>query len=126
MEIKFYRCKHCGNIIAFVKSSGAPVMCCGEKMDEIIPNTSDGAGEKHLPVVTQNGNKVTVTVGSAAHPMGEDHYIGWVCLQTSSGNQRKLLKLNGNPEACFMVCDGDKVEAAYAYCNKHGLWKTAL
>ena len=40
MEQKFYICKHCGNIIAKVKDTGVPVICCGEPMSEIIPGTT--------------------------------------------------------------------------------------
>jgi superoxide reductase len=123
MEMKFYICKHCGNIIAKVKDSGVPVVCCGEKMSEIIPGTSDGAAEKHIPVYTVDGNTVHVTVGSVAHPATEAHHIEWIAVQTKYGNQRKTLDPLGKPEACFALCEGDEVEAVYAYCNLHGLWK---
>ncbi len=123
MEMKFYICRHCGNIIAKVKDSGVPVVCCGEKMTELIPGAIDAAVEKHVPVIEVEGNKVVVKIGSAPHPMVEAHYIEWVALQTTSGNQRKALKPGEKPEACFSVCEGDKVVAAYAYCNLHGLWK---
>lgn len=123
MEMKFYICKHCGNIIAFAKNSGVPVMCCGEKMQEITPNTTDAAQEKHVPVVTVDGNCVTVEVGSVPHPMQEDHYIEWVSLHTAQGNQRKWLKPGNAPKVQFMICDDDKPIAVMAYCNLHGLWK---
>ena len=121
--MKFYVCKHCGNIIAFVKESGVPVVCCGEEMSELVPNTTDAAVEKHVPVVKQEGDRVVVTVGSAAHPMTEEHHIQWIALETKEGNQRKLLAPGSAPELCFHLCEGDKVIAAYAYCNLHGLWK---
>lgn len=124
MEQKFYICKHCGNIIAMVKSSGVPVVCCGEAMSEIIPGTVEASHEKHIPVYEVNGNHVTVQVGSILHPMVDNHYIEWVSLQTKFGNQRKTLKPGDNPTVCFSICDGDEVEAVYAYCNLHGLWKT--
>ena len=124
MEMKFYRCETCGQIIAIVKKTKVPVMCCGKPMQEIVPGTSDGAAEKHVPVVEVNGNTVTVKVGSVAHPMLEAHYIEWISLQTKFGNQRKALNPGDEPKACFMICDGDEVEAAYAYCNLHGLWKS--
>ena len=123
MEMKFYRCSHCGKIIAVVKETGVPVMCCGQKMEEIIPGTTDAAAEKHVPVYEVKDNVVTVCVGSVAHPMTEEHYIEWVSLQTSSGNQRKALKPGAEPKVCFAICEGDKVEAVYAYCNLHSLWK---
>ena len=121
--MKFYVCKHCGNIIAYAEDSGVPVICCGEKMSELIPNTSDAAVEKHVPVITVDGNVVTVTVGSVEHPMIETHYIKWIALQTKEGNQRKTLKPGNKANACFALCEGDEVVAAYAYCNLHGLWK---
>lgn len=123
MEQKFYRCAHCGKIIAVVKETGVPVICCGEEMKELIPGTTDAAVEKHLPVYEVKDGKVYVTVGSIEHPMGEDHYIEWISLQTKQGNQRKVLKPGQPPKACFALCDGDEVEAVYEYCNLHGLWK---
>ena len=123
MEMKFYICEHCGNIIAMVKNSGVPVVCCGEKMREIVPGTSDGAADKHVPVYSVSGNIVTVTVGEVEHPMTEAHYIEWVSLKTKLGNQRKELHPGEKPQVCFAMCDGDEVESVYAYCNLHSLWK---
>ena len=98
-------------------------MCCGEAMQEMVPNTVDAAKEKHVPVYNVNGNIVEVTVGSVAHPMTEEHLIEWVSLETELGNQRKLLKAGQEPKVCFALCPGDKVKSVYAYCNLHGLWK---
>ena len=123
MEQKFYICEHCGNIIAKVKDSGVPVICCGEKMREIVPGEKDAAVEKHVPVYTADGCTVTVSVGSVEHPMQPEHYIEWISLQTKQGNQRKVLKPGDKPMACFALCEGDEIEAVYAYCNLHGLWK---
>ncbi len=123
MEMKFYICEHCGNIIAMVKSSGVPVMCCGQAMTEIIPGTADASVEKHVPVFEVKDNKVFVTVGAAPHPMLPQHYIEWVSLQTKFGNQRKALHPGEEPKVCFSLCEGDEVEAVYAYCNLHSLWK---
>ena len=123
MEQKFFICEHCGNIVAFVKNSGVPVVCCGEKMKELIPGTTDAAVEKHIPVYRVEDGKVFVTVGSVAHPMLPEHYIEWVSLQTKLGNQRKALDPGDKPEVCFSICEGDEVEAVYAYCNLHSLWK---
>ena len=68
-------------------------------------------------------NKVLVTVGEVTHPMQEEHYIEWISIQTKFGNQRKVLKASDKPEVCFALCEEDEVEALYAYCNLHGLWK---
>ncbi len=123
MEQKFYICEHCGKMVALVKESGVPVMCCGQKMTEIIPGTTDAAVEKHVPVYTVENNIVHVKVGEVEHPMTPEHFIEWVSIQTNQGNQRKALKPGDQPEICFALCDGDEVEAIYAYCNLHGLWK---
>lgn len=123
MKQKFMRCEKCGNIIAMVKESGVPVMCCGEKMKEIIPGTVEASTEKHIPVYKVEENKVTVIVGEVEHPMQEEHYIEWISIQTKAGNQRKVLNAGEKPEVCFHICDGDEVEAVYAYCNLHGLWR---
>ncbi|MBQ8945894.1 MAG: desulfoferrodoxin Dfx [Lachnospiraceae bacterium] len=120
--MKFYRCEHCGNIITKLNDAGVPVVCCGEPMKELIPGTSDGAHEKHIPVVTIDGNKVTVQVGEVEHPMMEAHYIQWIILETEHGFRQKYLKPDEKPVAEFAVSDGDKAVAAYEYCNLHGLW----
>lgn len=124
MEMEFYRCKHCGQIIEVVKGTGVPVVCCGEKMEKLIPGTTDAAVEKHVPVIVQEGNLVTVTVSSVTHPMVEAHFIQWIALQTKQGFQRKPLTPEDEPKAVFALADGDEVEAAYEYCNLHGLWKS--
>lgn len=126
MVQKFFICEHCGNIIAMVKDKGVPVMCCGQKMKPLVPGTTEAAVEKHIPVVTVDGNRVTVTVGAVEHPMTGEHYIEWISLQTKYGNQRRELHPGEAPVTCFMLCDGDFVQAAYAYCNLHGLWKQEI
>ena len=123
MEQKFFICETCGNIIAMVKPSGVPVVCCGKPMKQIVPNTTDASQEKHVPVWSKEGNLVKVQVGSVAHPMIPAHYIEGVSLQTKAGNQRKALAPEQAPEVTFALTDGDEVEAVYAYCNLHGLWK---
>ena len=123
MEMKFYQCAHCGQIIAVVRATGVPVICCGEPMKEIVPGTSDGAAEKHVPVFEVKDGVVTVTVGEVAHPMLPEHYIEWIAIQTKNGNQRKALNPGEEPKACFALLEGDEVEAVYAYCNLHSLWK---
>ena len=104
MKMKFYKCAHCGQIIAIVKETGVPVICCGEPMQEIIPGTTDAAAEKHIPVYEVKDGKVFVTVGSVEHPMLDNHYIEWVSIQTKFGNQRKALKPGMEPKICFSIC----------------------
>ena len=123
MEQKYYICEHCENIVEKIKDAGVPIICCGEKMKEIIPGSVDAAAEKHVPVYKIEGNIVTVNVGSVEHPMMPEHYIEWISLQTKQGNQRKILSPGDKSSVCFALCDGDEVEAVYAYCNQHSLWK---
>ena len=118
--MKFYVCEHCGNIIEFVKESGVPVMCCGQKMTELVPGTSDGAHEKHVPVVKVDGDKV---IGAVEHPMVEAHYIQWIAIETTKGSQRVKLEYTDKPRAEFKLAEGETFVAAYEYCNLHGLWK---
>ncbi len=125
-ELKFFMCAHCKNIIVKVEDKGVPVVCCGEKMAELKPNTSDGAGEKHVPVVAVEGSKVTVKVGEVAHPMLEEHHIAWIVLETNKGFQVKYLDHTGAPEAVFALAEGESAVAAYEYCNLHGLWKKEI
>ena len=123
MTPKLYICKECGKMVAVLKESCCPTKCCGEAMVELVPNTTDAAQEKHVPVLEVKGNLVKVSVGSVAHPMAEDHYIEWIALATEKGMQRKALKPGEAPVAEFALTSDDKAVAAYAYCNKHGLWK---
>lgn len=123
MKQTYLICDHCKKIVEVVKESGVPVMCCGQKMRELVPGTTDGAAEKHVPVYEVKGNEVHVTVGSVEHPMLPEHYIEWISLQTKTGSQRKNLQPGEAPKANFALCEGDEVEAVYAYCNLHGLWK---
>jgi superoxide reductase len=123
---KFYICKHCGNIIGLINNAGVPLVCCGEKMMELVPNTTDAAHEKHVPVVKVEGNTISVAIGSVPHPMTEEHYINWVYIQTKKGGQRKNLAPNDQPAVEFVLTDDDAVEMVFAYCNLHGLWKTEL
>mgnify|MGYP001468953126 CR=1 FL=1 len=120
---KFYICRHCGNIIGLIYASGVPVVCCGEPMEQLTPNTVETSYEKHLPVVAVNGDTVEVSIGTVAHPMTLEHSIQWVYLQTENGGQRKCLKIGAAPKVRFAL-SGDRPIAAYAYCNLHGLWLT--
>ncbi len=125
MENRFYICRHCGNLVGMVNDAGVPIVCCGEEMEALVPNTSDGAVEKHLPVVTVEGDKVSVVVGETKHPMTDAHYIEWVYLQTERGGHRIGFKPGEEPKAVFCTL-GEKPLAVYAYCNLHGLWVTEI
>ena len=126
MQIKFFKCEHCGNIAIKVVDAGVPMMCCGEKMVELVAGSVDAAVEKHVPAVTVEGDKVHVEVGSVAHPMAEEHLIEFVCLVTEKGYQVRPLTAIDAPAADFVVAEGDKAVAVYEHCNLHGLWVAEL
>lgn len=121
--MKFFKCKHCGNIATLVEDKNVPLVCCGEKMHEMIAGEVDGAKEKHVPVYEVNGNVVKVQVGSVAHPMTEAHLISFIAIESKQGIQIKKLSASDQPEAAFALAEGDELVAVYEYCNLHGLWK---
>ena len=124
MATKFYKCNHCGNVVVKVVDSKVPVVCCGEKMQELVPNTVDASNEKHVPVVTRMDDcRIKVEVGSVAHPMTPEHHISFIYVETENGGIQVNLK--DKPEAVICVCH-DKPVAVYEYCNLHGLGKTEL
>ena len=121
-NVKFFVCEHCGNVVEKVEDHGVPVMCCGKKMQELVPGVVEASHEKHIPVAKVEGNLVKVAVGSVEHPMAEEHSILWVALESDKGLYRKHLEVDKAPEAVFALAD-EKPVAVYAYCNLHGLWK---
>ncbi len=122
---KFYICPVCRNTVEMIYDTDIKLSCCGEEMAELLPNTVEASGEKHIPAVKVADNMVDVHVGSIDHPMENVHYIEWVQLVTDAGSQRKFLKPGQAPNVKFYL-DGEKPLAVYAYCNLHGLWKVDL
>lgn len=123
---KFYACETCKTVIEVISNDKQEYSCCGVKLKKLVPNTSEGAQEKHLPVVEQNGNTITVKVGSVLHPMTEEHSIEWVYLETKKGCQRVYLCADAKPQATFTLAEDDAPIAAYAFCNLHGFWKVDI
>lgn len=122
---KFYICNKCGNLVGKIDDGRVPMMCCGEEMKELIPNTEEASSEKHLPVYVFKDNILEVSVGSVSHPMEESHNISWIYVETKKGGQRKNLELNKEPRINFCFND-DTPLAIFAYCNLHGLWKVEV
>ena len=121
--MKFYINRTTKEIIEVVLGNDTTFTSEGEEMVELKANSTDAAGEKHVPVITVEGNKVHVVVGSVIHPMTEEHSIQFIALETKQGVQRKALLPTDQPVADFVLAEGDEVVAAYEYCNLHGLWK---
>jgi superoxide reductase len=122
MMKKFYRCEICGNIFGVIEDSVVIPMCCGDDMTELKANTSDGAGEKHVPVVERDGTSLKVKVGAVAHPMEDAHYIQWIVVEQGSKAQFKALNPKEAPEATFTLDSAADPVTVYEYCNLHGLW----
>lgn len=123
---RFYACDSCHVCIEEICGDKGDFSCCGTNLTPLTANTSEGAQEKHLPVVEKDGSKITVRVGDILHPMSAEHSIEWIYLQTKKGSQRVSLTPDEEPVAVFMIADGDSPVAAYAYCNLHGFWKTEI
>jgi superoxide reductase len=115
-----YQCELCGNLVSVVHGAGGSLVCCGQDMVHLKGNTTDAAVEKHVPVIAQEGNKVTITVGKVPHPMEEKHFIEVIGVLTEAKLYRAYLKPGDKPEATFEI-DG-AIKCARAYCNLHGLW----
>ncbi len=124
MERKFLLCEICGNLIDKTSNIESTPVCCGNVMKELVPNMTEAAGEKHIPVIEIKDNIATVTVGEVLHPMLEEHFIKWIYLETNKGIKKVNLKPDMEPIAKFDLLDGEEVIGAYAYCNLHSLWRT--
>lgn len=124
--MKFYICRHCGNIITKLTSSKVPLHCCGQPMELLEAGVTDAATEKHVPVVTVEGNLVKVAVGAVPHPMVEEHFIQWVAVETERDALVHWFHPGEASEAVFALAEGQQVKAVYEYCNLHGLWKKDL
>lgn len=122
---RFFTCKHCGNTIGLINNGNTDIICCGEAMTELVPNTFDASEEKHVPQASYKDGIVDVQIGSVEHPMTEEHYIPWVYIQTEKGGQRKNLTPGSQPKVQFAIVD-DQPVAVFAYCNLHGLWMADL
>lgn len=109
-------------LVMLINKSTAELGCNGAPMKVLAANSTDAAQEKHVPVVEVEGNKISVKVGSVAHPMTDAHLIQWIYLQTKLGGQHRNLTPTDKPEATFYVAEGDTPLAVYEYCNLHGLW----
>ena len=121
--LQVYKCSVCGAEVEVIRGGGGTLTCCDKPMELQAENTTDAAQEKHVPVIEKVDGGVKVTVGSVAHPMGEDHLIEWIEIIADGKIQRQSLKPGDAPEALFSV-EADQITAR-AYCNLHGLWKSA-
>ncbi|NLY53957.1 MAG: desulfoferrodoxin [Firmicutes bacterium] len=117
-----YKCNLCGNIVEVIHAGGGTLVCCGQPMELMLPQTADSAYEKHVPVIEPAEEGTLVKVGSVNHPMTEQHWIEWIELVAAGKVYRQYLE-PGQPPVATFCAPFDKVEEARAYCNLHGLWR---
>lgn len=122
-NVVFYRCPICGNIIGLIEGDAAHITCCGKPMEKMVANTTDAAVEKHVPAYEKVGDEIVVKVGEVEHPMEKEHYIMWIAQVTENTTTRVRLHPEQSTETRFPYIPGSVL---YAYCNKHGLWKTTV
>ena len=104
MSAKFYICEHCGNLVGMIHDSGVPMMCCGQKMTALLPNTVEASGEKHLPAVTVEDGAIHVNVGSVDHPMLPEHFIEWVYVIPPAYRDRAEVSAPASYSMVLLIC----------------------
>jgi superoxide reductase len=120
-HLEVYKCMICGNIVEVLQGGKGDLVCCGESMKYMAEGSTDGAQEKHVPVIEKVDGGYKVTVGSVAHPMEEKHWVQWIEILADGRSYTKFLNPGDAPEAFFAI-EADKV-VAREYCNLHGHWK---
>lgn len=124
---QIWKCNVCGKILEILNPGAPTQICCGQEMQPMEEQTADWKGEKHVPKITIDGNKVTVDVGismGTPHPMTDEHWIMWIELQCKDDcYKRKFLKPGDEPKTTFVVAETSGL-IAREYCNLHGLWKS--
>ena len=122
---KVYKCAKCGTLVEALWSGQSDLTCCGDVMKELVPNTTDAAVEKHVPVIERTGTTVKVKIGSVAHPMTKEHYILFIEVLHGQDVYRHDLKEGDTvAEAAFLIPDDGLPLVAREFCNLHGFWAT--
>jgi len=121
-----YKCELCGNVVEVIEHQDGELVCCGEPMKIMEEKGAEMEGkEKHVPVVTVDGKKVRVAVGSVPHPMEEEHYIELIEIMSEDHIIASArLSPGDRPEAEFCPASAGEGMTARIYCNIHGLWKS--
>ncbi len=122
-NVRFYKCPICGNVIGLIDGDSNNIRCCGQEMVALTGNEQDGAVEKHVPVYERVEDEIVVKVGEVEHPMEKDHYIMWIAQVSENKTTRVKLYPEQGTETRFPYIPGSTL---FAYCNKHGLWKTTV
>ncbi len=108
----FYVCPICGNVIRMCGE--AVVSCCGLTLSPAEAETPDAEhGISLEPVEDEYYVRID-------HPMTKEHFITFLAAVSDRGVQFFKLYPEGPAEARFRR---DHVEAVYAFCNRHGLFR---
>ncbi len=123
-RMQVYKCEICGNIVEIFHGGKGELVCCNQPMKLMEEQNADWKTEKHVPVISREGENIKVVVGSTPHPMTDEHYIEWIEIVDDNGRVcRKHLKPGDSPETHFLMCENcGKGLYAREYCNLHGLW----
>ena len=124
--MKLLKCPICGNVVEMVEDHGVPLMCCGKKMEEVEAGAVDAALEKHVPVLSIDGDILTAKVGEVAHPMTKEHLITTIIAVLGNKVMRVDLTDADEPVATFALGGYKGTVEVYEYCNLHGLWKAEI
>ena len=122
-NVKFYQCEICGNMIGLIEGDIKNITCCEMVMNKMEANTTDASLEKHVPVYEKVEDELLIKVGEIEHPMEKEHYFMWIAQVTQNKTTRVKLYPEQSTETRFPYIPGSTI---YAYCNKHGLWKTIV
>ncbi len=79
--------------------------CCGADMVLLSENTTEATLEKHVPTVTKTDNGIVVNVGSADHPMADDHFVEWIEIHVGGVSNTVFLQPGDKSQACFPAND---------------------
>jgi len=125
MELNFYKCAHCANLLVPAVDAGVTPTCCGEAMELLKAGATDAAVEKHVPVIEkdEDGHHLVLKVGEVAHPMADDHYIQVIVLRYAARTYMFKLEPGDEPSVKCAIRDNSVPMTVFAYCNLHGLWK---
>lgn len=122
---QIYKCPICGNIVEVNHTGAGTLVCCGKEMELMVEKKEEEGNEKHLPVVSFEGDTLIVKVGAIQHPMEEAHYIEWIEVISDEGSQKVFLNHNDAPEATFKISSTENLRIR-EYCSIHGLWETRI
>ncbi len=125
-RLDVYRCEVCGNLVEVLHVGGGELMCCGKPMTRLTLRSTDIGQEKHLPVIEDSEDGITIRIGEIPHPMTEEHLIEWVEVIGTDGSTRRIFLNSGDLPQVHISIKKEEVREVRVYCNLHGLWSKIL